>query len=122
LLTWLRQSSIIRLIQVSIVFNCIGNDFEDIKKQVEAQITKSKDTLMTKYDELKYETSENRENLRKDNKRQYEHLKEDMTDLNIKLDNIPKEKTLESSLVERIVKLEVTADTTKEDIKRVRDR
>lgn len=104
------------------VYNCIDNDFEDIKKQVEAQITKSKDTLMTKYDELKSETSENRENLRKDNKRQYEHLKEDITDLNIKLDNIPKEKTLESSLVERIVKLEVTADTTKEDIKRVRDR
>lgn len=49
-------------------------------------------------------------------------MKEDLTDLNIKLDNVTKEKSLEGSLIERVVKLEIIADTTKEDIKKLREK
>lgn len=100
----------------------VGNDYEVLKKQVESQIIKAKESLVGKHDELKHELTESYENLKKDSKRQYEHLKEDQTDLNIKLDNVTKEKSLEGSLIERVVKLEVIADTTKEDIKKVRER
>lgn len=95
---------------------------EQVREQLSKQMQKDKLEFDTKIRELETDYKERIDIAKKDLKRNIEITQEDIDNCAIRIDNFTKERHSEGTMIERVVKLEIGAETMKEDLKKLREK